>query len=179
MIKKWSSLIVCFASMLILVPSLRAQAVYTATRQTRIQAGGGFLFLSPDYVDKNIQGVSFWGNYDFRSFIGAEVDFNLGSIITPSDISETSYMVGPRAIYHRRKFAVYGKLLVGRATITNQDNNASSSYNAYAFGGGLEYHVIRKVNIRVIDFTVQKWPNFEPNTLSPTLITVGASYIIK
>ena len=88
-------------------------------------------------------------------------------------------MIGPRFMYHRRKFTVYGKLLVGRTTITNQDYNLSSSYNAYAFGAGLEYRATRKLNIRAFDVEMQKWPDFEPNTLSPVAMTIGASYIIR
>jgi hypothetical protein len=88
-------------------------------------------------------------------------------------------MVGPRATIHRHKAALYGKLLFGRATITNQLQNLSSTYNSYAFGGGIEYRLNRKINLRVADVEIQKWPNFEPHTLSPVAITIGASYSIK
>ncbi len=173
------SCVIVVAVLIFSMSSLQAQAVYTAYRNTRIQAGGGFLYLSPDYSDAHIKGISFWGDYDVRPWIGAEFSGHLGSIITPSDIAEDSYMIGPRAMYHKRKFTAYGKLLFGRATITNQDYNLSSSYNAYAFGGGLEYRATRKINIRAVDVELQKWPDFEPNTLSPVAITIGASYIIR
>ena len=173
------SLILCFATLLVLIPSLHAQAIFTSARESRIQAGAGLLYLQPDYVNSNIKGVSLWGDYDFLGFVGAEVSAHVGSIITPADIAEDSYMVGPRVMYHRRKITAYGKILVGRATITNQDYHLSSTYNAYAFGGGLEYRVTRKLNVRAVDIEVQKWPNFEPNTLSPVAITIGASYIIR
>jgi hypothetical protein len=170
-------LIFCCASLLALAPSLRAQAVYTADKSSRIQAGVGYLYLKPDYVNTNIQGISFWGDYDFLKHVGVEASVHLGSIITPSDISENSYMVGPRFMIRRHKFTGYAKFIFGRATINNQDFNLSSTYNAYAFGGGLEYKVMHRINIRAIDFEYQQWPNFEPHTLSPIAITVGASYI--
>jgi hypothetical protein len=138
----------------------------------------GYLFLKPDYVNTNIQGVSFWGDYDFLKHVGVEASVHIGSIITPSDIDENSYMVGPRFMIRRHKFTGYAKFIFGRATITNTDYNLSSSYNAYAYGGGLEYRATRKINVRVLDFEYQQWPNFEPNTLSPIAITVGAAYII-
>ena len=175
---KLFSLIFCAASLSVLAPSLLAQADYSANKNSRLQAGVGYLYLKPDYVNTNIQGISFWGDYDFLKHIGAEAVVHLGSIITPSDYSENSYMIGPRFMIRRRKLTGYAKLIVGRATITNIDYNVSSSYNAYAFGGGLEYKLLRKVNIRALDFEYQKWPNFEPHTLSPIAITVGASYII-
>ena len=108
-----------------------------------------------------------------------EASVHLGSIITPADIAEDTYMVGPRAMIHRRKLTGYAKLLFGRGSIINQDYNLTSSYNAYAFGGGLEYRVGRKLNIRAVDIEVQKWPNFEPHTLSPVAYTFGASYVIR
>jgi hypothetical protein len=184
MTKKRLSLILGFVTLLALIPSLRAQAVYTAERTARIQAGAGVNIISPDYTNKNTEGVSIWGDYDFNKWVGAEVGAHF-SFITPDDWSETSYMVGPRGMYHFRKFTGYGKLLVGRATLTPQeelvtaDHLQSSSYNAYAFGGGLEYRVTRKINIRAVDFEIQKWPNFEPHTLSPMILTFGAAYIIK
>ena len=176
--KKWFGLILGIAGLAVLVPSSRAQAVYAATRGTQIQAGVGVLFLNPDYVNREIKGASFWGDYDIRRYLGAEVAVHIGSFITPDDIAENSYLVGPRFIYHYRKFAPYAKALLGRSTITNQDNNQSSSYNTYAFGGGLDYRVARKFNVRA-DFIQEVWPNFEPNTLSPTAFSVGVLYIIR
>jgi hypothetical protein len=85
-------------------------------------------------------------------------------------------------MYHKHRLTAYGKVLIGRATLTSSHNGtplSSSSYNAYAFGGGLEYRLTRKVNIRAMDVELQKWPSFYPNTLSPIAYTFGASYIIK
>jgi hypothetical protein len=177
--KKWFSLILFAASLLVLAPTLRAQAVYTATRSTRIQAGVGVEYLQPDYTDKNVIGASVWGDFDFKKYLGLEASIHIGAINTPDDFSETSYMVGPRLLYRKRNLTGYGKLLAGRATLTNDRNSQSAGYNAYAFGGGIEYRALRKLNIRVVDLEIQKWPNFEPNTLSPLVITIGASYIIR
>ena len=176
---KLSCLFFSAASLLFLVPSSQAQADYTATKASRIQAGVGYLFLKPDYVETNIQGISFWGDYDFFKFIGVEASVHLGNIITPSDLNENSYMIGPRFVYRKHKITGYAKFIFGRATITNTYFNLSSSYNAYAFGGGAEYKISHKINIRAIDFEYQQWPDFEPHTLSPIAITVGASYIIR
>src|SRR5450631_1619730 len=127
--KMWFSLFFCFASLLVVVPSLNAQAVYTAEQKTRIQAGGGIAILQPDYTLGNVIGFSGWADYDFSKWVGVEFSAHLGEFITPGDITENSYMIGPRVTYRRHKFTVYGKALVGRATITNQNFNLSSSYN--------------------------------------------------
>src|SRR5580698_2886533 len=116
--KKWSSLIFCFASLLVAVPSMHAQAVYTAEQKTRIEAGGGVVILNPDYTLGRMIGFSAWGDYDFSKYIGLEVTAHFGEFITPGDITENSYFVGPRFSYRRRKLTAYGKVLVGRASIT-------------------------------------------------------------
>ena len=176
--KMWSSLMFCFATLLFVVPSMNAQAVYTAEQKTRIQVGGGAVALSPDYGQGTVIGFSAWGDYDFSRFIGLEVSAHLGEFITPGDITENSYMLGPRFSYRRHKLTLYAKALVGRATITNQDYNLSSSFNMFAFGGGVEYRILHKINIRLIDFEQQEWPSFTPSALSPTAATIGVSYII-
>ncbi len=178
MTKRWSTLIVYFASLLVAAPSLCAQAIHTADRTTRIQAGVGVLALNPDYTTGSVIGLSAWGDYDFSKYVGAEISTHFQEFITPGDITENSYMLGPRFTYRRKKLTVYAKAMVGRATITNQQFNLSSSYNMYAFGGGLEYKIAQKFNLRVIDFEQQEWTSFKPNTLAPTAITLGVSYII-
>jgi len=175
---KWSSLMVVFAGLLVAVPSLHAQAAYTAESTTRIQAGFGFLALNPDYRPGNIIGLSAWGDYDFSKYVGAEISTHFGEFITPDDLTENSYMIGPRLIYRHKGLTAYGKILVGRATITNQQFNLSSSYNMYAYGGGVEYRLGRRLNVRLVDFEQQEWPDFEPHTLGPTALTFGVSYII-
>jgi hypothetical protein len=176
--KTWSSLIVSFASLLVLVPSLRAQAVYTAEQKTRIQVGGGAMALSPDYAQGTVIGFSAWGDYDFSKHIGIEASAHFGEFITPGDTSENTYLIGPRFSYRRGRLTAYGKALVGRGTITNLNTNGSSSYNLYGFGGGVEYRLLRKVNIRVVDFEQQKWPDFGQSGLTPIVASIGASYII-
>ncbi len=175
---KWSRLIVGFVSLFAVVPMVHSQAAYTAERKTRIQAGVGALGLNPDYTTGSVIGLSAWADYDFAKHLGVEVSTHFQEFITPGDIAENSYLLGPRFIYRRKGLTAYAKALVGRATITNLNYSLSSSYNVYAFGGGLEYRIAHKFNLRVIDFEQQEWPDFQPHTLAPAAATFGLSYII-
>ena len=171
--------VLCLAGVSIATRPLSAQAIFTAVENTRIQAGVGVTSLNTDYTPHATQGVSFWADYDFHKFLGVEAGGHLGGIVSRDDVGENSYLIGPRIIYRKRHLTGYGKLLAGRGTITDQLRNHSSTFNIYAFGGGLEYKVSRRLNLRAVDFELQKWPDFEPNTLSPTVITVGLSYVIR
>jgi hypothetical protein len=167
-----------FVGMLVLPSTSRAQAVYTATRSSRLQAGVGGTLISPDYTELYIKGISVWGDYDFTSHFGVEAEGNFGSIITPQDVKEVTYFVGPRFALRRDKLTFYAKIMFGHATISNTLYNTTSSYTAYEAGGGVEYLIRPRFNLR-FNVNEQKWTNFQPHTLSPVLYTVGVSYVIR
>ena len=171
--------IVCLTFSLALIPQLNAQAVYAAERTARISIGAGGSRLNTDYAPEPTYGPSFFADIDLFRHLGLEGEGHIGGVISPDDLGENSYLVGPRAFIRRSRFTGYGKLMLGRGTITNQLFNLSSTYNIYAFGGGLEYRAARRLTVRAIDFEMQKWPSFPPNGLSPLIVTVGASYIIR
>ncbi len=182
--KKWSLSILGLASLLLLIPSMQGQAVETAKKTGLIEAGAGVTYLDNDYSPRHNAGITVWGDYDFLRYyhvtIGADVQLNFLGIDSPDDIGENSYLIGPR-FSHRfhERYDLFGKILFGRGTISNQFYHTSSSFNIVpAYGGGLDYHVARHYNIRG-EVVEQKWPNFEPHTLSPITVSVGVLYIIR
>ena len=72
MSKLWSCLFVSFASLIVLSPSLHAQAIYTANQNNRIQVGVGAVVINPDYTEGNVLGFSGWADYDFSKYVGVE-----------------------------------------------------------------------------------------------------------
>ena len=181
--KTWLPSTLGLASLLLLLPSMHAQAVATATKTGSLEAGVGVTYLHNDYSPRHNGGITIWGDYDFLHYfhttIGADVQLNYTGLDSPDDIGENTYLIGPR-FSHRfyEKYDLYGKVLFGRGTISYQIYNTSSSFNVYSFGGGLDYHVARHYNIRG-EVDEQKWPNFEPHTLSPITASVGVLYIIR
>lgn len=171
--------ILCLTFSLAFIQQLNAQAVYTAERTARISIGGGGSYLNTDYAPKPTYGPSFFADIDLFRHLGLEAEGHIGGVVSPDDIGENSFLAGPRVFLRRSRFTGYGKLMLGRGTITNQLFNLSSSYNIYAYGGGLEYRAARRITVRAIDFEQQKWPDFPPHGLSPLVMTVGASYIIR
>src|SRR4051812_8083257 len=90
------------------------QAVPTATRAGGIaQIGAGWSFAKPDYGLSNIQGYSIYGTFDFTRHWGIEGDVHKVSMITPSDIGQDSYLLGPRYVFHHNRVHPYAKALLG------------------------------------------------------------------
>jgi Outer membrane protein beta-barrel domain len=158
---------------------LHAQAIPTATRSSGIQVGATYSIISTDYSGY-VQGISIYGDVDLTRHIGVEALWRDGNIISPHDIGEQSYLIGPRFYMHKKRFAPYGKFLFGRGVLDHDqgDNPVafSNAYWIYAIGGGVDYNWTRRVNVRVFDFEYQRWPNFPPNALSPLTYSFGAAY---
>jgi opacity protein-like surface antigen len=157
-----------------------AQAKPTAVAKGSLQVGGGVSYASPDYGQESIKGVSGFIDFDFTPHLGLEGAVHYIALVTPQDLAENTFLIGPRYVWHKGRFSPYGKLLGGRGDLAiqeTQDNPGkySGNYFAYAFGGGLDIDVTRHIIVRAIDFEYQQWPNLG-NGLTPTVITIGAAY---
>jgi opacity protein-like surface antigen len=174
------TLIGCLACILSLTTLSLGQATPTASRAGSIQLGIGAMFTSPDYGQKYIKGLTFYGDFDFAQHLGVEADIHY-AINTPQNESENTYLLGPRYTFRKKHFGVYAKGLLGLGQFGYQSgsfpNPYSSTYFVYAFGGGVEYAPTRHINIRGFDVEFQKWPGFPPNGLSPITYTIGAAYV--
>jgi hypothetical protein len=177
--KKWLGSSLILAGFLILVPSLRAQAVSTGTKTPGLQAGAGILYLNNDY-GKSDQGVSAWVDANLNALLGLEAEAHLGTLISPSDYGENSFLVGPRLGVKSGKGLLYAKAMIGRGDFIydRPGQTRSASYNLYAFGAGLDYRISPSLNLRVVDAEFQTWGSFKPNGLTPYAISTGLMYII-
>lgn len=184
--KKLRTAAFALASLAAFTPhAVRAQALPTAVKSGTIQAGAGAMYLNNDYTQRKNAGPMIYVDYDFarlfRVNLGLEAEARYGGIYSPDDVGENSYLIGPRVSVRRENLKFYAKLMVGRGTIfhNSNTNNTSSSYNLAALGGGLEYRIKERFNIRVIDAEAQYWPGFPPNGLAPIALSAGLAYIIR
>jgi hypothetical protein len=171
--------IATFAGLLSVASLLHAQAMPTATAKGALQAGGGYSFAEPDYGQRVIQGGSGFVDYDFRPHWGVEADLHYIALITPQDLAENSYLVGPRYIYPRGRFSLYAKALFGVGSIViqeAQDNpeGGAGTYFTYAGGAGLDIRATKHIVVRAFDFEYQHWSY--KTGLTPTVFTIGAAY---
>jgi hypothetical protein len=158
----------------------QAQALPTALARGNLQIGGGFGYAYPDYGQQNIKGISAFVDFDLFMHFGVEADIHYIALVTPTDLAENTFVIGPRYIYRKGRFAPYAKVVAGRGDLViqeTQDNPGKFSGNYFMFGigGGLDIQATHHIVIRAIDLEYQRWPNLG-NGLSPTVVTIGAAY---
>jgi hypothetical protein len=179
---KRQSLIGCFACILSSATLCHAQAIPTASRAGQIQVGIGGFYSDPDFGQGKNKGLTFYADYNFAQHLGVEGEIHY-AVITPSDVSEDSYVAGPRYMIRHKRFEVYAKALFGVGRFGFQEgsfaNPSTGSYFEYVLGGGLEIHATRHINVRAFDFEAQKWPGFQNHGLSPLVGTIGVAYVFR
>ena len=168
-----------FAFLVSQTSSGTAQALPTATGHGSVQVGGGWTLANPDYGQKKIQGITGFADFDFSTHIGVEADVHYIALITPDDLAENSYLIGPRFLLRHRQYNLYAKALlgVGDLVIQNPNDNigrqAGTNF-AYAAGGGLDINFPKHIVLRAIDIEYQHWSYL--TGLTPFVGTVGVAY---
>lgn len=185
MIKHCVSALSLLGALALSVPHLHAQAVATATGNA-LSVGLAYQNADPDYGPSRGSGIGAYANFDFARYVGITAEVNLPTAFSNVIFPERSFLVGARGEYHRGRYMGYGKVLGGVAssgnnysvdkTITaSQLINASETFDLYAIGGGIEYRLDSPITLR-LDFESQHWLSYQPNSLTPSIISVGAAY---
>ena len=161
-------------------PRLSAQATAAATGRS-LSVGLAYQNADPDYGPTRSSGGGIFANYDFGRYLGATAEFNFQTAFSNVVFLEHSYLFGVRGEYHKGRYMPYGKALIGDSTSSiNGHNpgliNAPGSYPTFALGGGLEIRLEHHINIRAIDYEQQRWLQYHPNGLTPSVFSFGAAY---
>jgi opacity protein-like surface antigen len=185
--------VVLLLNLVAAVSIAHGQAAPTASRVGDLQIGAGYSnadldFSAPantypqikcvDWVCNRVNG--FTGYFDFDTkyhHLGVEGEFRFLKD-SPTNIYEKTYEIGARYTHPIKRWVPYGKVLYGRGVFNFADNTittANLAYNMFAFGGGVDYHLIPSVNLRA-DFEYQYWLSFPGRTLTPNVFTIGAAY---
>jgi hypothetical protein len=175
-------------SLVTMLPSaLHAQATAAATRGGVSQVGVAYTYSKEDeYPGKHLQGLTVYGTFDLNNHLGVEGDIHMDSLLKSYfGYKETSYDAGLRWVQHYRRLSPYAKGLVGfghSSALSPQQivgGSSPGSYFLFGLGGGLDYSLNDKINIRCVDFEYQRWPNFPPHGLTPPLLSFGVAYRIR
>lgn len=169
---------ICLAAALLSTPAfIYAQANPTGVRKAALQVGAGFSNANTDYVPQRVNGTTIYADYDFFHHLGLEGEFRYlkdGS----TNIYEKTYEAGPRYSRTYGRFSPYVKGLYGRGVFNftyRGERTANLAYNMVAAGGGVDYRLLRHVNLRG-EYEYQHWFSFPPHGLTPSAFTVGGAY---
>ena len=159
---------------------LSAQAVATATGNA-LAVGVTYQNANPDYGPIRASGLGIFADYDFSRYLGVTAELNLPTAFSSVVFLEHSYLFGVRGEYHYKRYMPYAKVLIGGATSSNNTSNpnlinAPGSFPMYAYGGGFEIRLPRHLTVRAIDFEQQRWFDYQPHGLTPTIVSFGAAY---
>ena len=132
----------CFLGM---ATMLHSQALPTASRLGSIQVGAGWFFANPDFAQSHIQGMTFYSDINFPDNIGVEGEIHY-SVITPSDVSENTYLLGPRYMVRHKRVEGYAKALFGPGHFGLQVGSnpypQTDTYFVYVIGSGIDVHAL-------------------------------------
>jgi len=158
------------------VPHILAQAtVPTASRTGSLQVGGYFSRTSSDYSPHTFYGYGGYATFDFSQHFGIEANIRQSNTTTNEKIYERTYEIGGRYVRRYNRFAPYGRVSYGRGVFNFPYNRANLAYNLIGLGGGVDYSLIPRINLRA-DYEWQKWLNFpgpNQNSLTPSNFSTG------
>lgn len=158
------------------------QVIPSATgSQARLVVGGFASAGQPDYAGGStaasspyrLYGAGAFVDYRMSRWIQLEGEVRWLNWNVYQNINEKSYSVGLREpIYTFWRFTPYGKGLVGMGSGDFLTGQAA----VYTLGGGVDYRLSKRLNIRAFDYEYQQW-KVTP-TLHPYTASVGVSYRI-
>jgi hypothetical protein len=134
-------------------------------------ATGSGYFLQ--YGDRKMLGITGFVDADTRSLFGVEFEGRWVEWNQTALVHTETYSMGPR--YHRNygKFQPYAKALLGFGNFNFTDNLAQGRYFLVTAGGGLDYHLKRRIYIRAAEFEYQYWPQFTFGAMSTASVSAG------
>jgi len=151
-----------------------------------LNAGALISAFDPDYGPNNLAGIGVWADAGVVHGFGLEAEgrwlrryeFRHLERFSPNleRISPSLKRVRP----YLERVTPYAKILGGAGYMNFQNHIATGHFGALAYGGGLDFRLNRRVNIRALDVEIQQWPQFAVATqsLHPVGVSAGVSYRI-
>lgn len=157
----------------------QGQALPTAVSHVSAVAGGvSYSVFEPDYGTNAIKGLTGYVDVTMSRHWSVEVETHRLIYDTPNNMSEITYLGGPRYTLHYGFIEPYAKAMVGGAAFNYPTLPAQpqGKFFATAFGGGVDMPVGSRFTVRLVDFEYQMWPGFAISSLSPYGVSFGGSF---
>jgi len=125
------------------------------------------------YGERKMVGVTGFVDFDSRSPFGVELEGRWLEWNQTANVHAQTYSIGPR--YHKNfgNLQPYAKGLVGYGNFNFPYNLATGRYLMVTAGGGLDYHLTRRIYLRAADVEYQYWPQFTFSAMSTFSVSTG------
>lgn len=146
----------------------------------RLSAGGTFSGYYLQYGEVKMLGPTAFVDADTLRHYGVEGEarwlrfhMNTGQNSPAADERATTYLVGPRYYRFYGRFQPYAKALLGVGQFNYPYNFAKETDFVVAPGGGVDFHLTRRIRWRVVDVEYQFWPEFNYGLMSSFGLSTG------
>ncbi|HWA93602.1 MAG TPA: outer membrane beta-barrel protein [Terracidiphilus sp.] len=181
--------VVCFL-LIVSAAAFQARAqVAPAANHNRfhVDVGGFGSAFQPNYAGGGVTGSSNWlfgagafADVSLSRWVQIEAEARWLRFNQFVNIHQDNYLIGPRVPIHTfGKFTPYGKFLFGIGHMNFEFNATSCRCSDLVYGGGVDYKLSNRWNVRAVDFEYQQWPSWYVNQnaqLHPYGFSSGISY---
>lgn len=171
----------CFfiAAYVLLSSSALAQAAPTAIGPgSSVRLGYGISGYHVEYGQRRLGGAQGWVDANPLWWVGLELEARRLRYSQDLGTHADTYLAGPRISLLPAPVEPYVKLLAGSGRFTFPYNYAFGNYLVVAAGGGVDFHIGNRLQLRIIDIEYQRWPKFTFGSMPSYGISAGLSYSI-
>lgn len=131
----------------------------------------------PDYTRFKTGTITAYGTYNFLPNLG--LDSRATYLFETHGVKEFTFASGPRFTLPLKRLDPYISGMLGYGHFTYNANGALVYGNdsfIITYASGLDLRATKHINIRLVDLEYQRWVNFLPNGLTPTIYSAGIAY---
>jgi hypothetical protein len=125
------------------------------------------------YGERKMVGVTAFVDADTRRRLGIEVEGQWVEFRQSAGVHIETYSIGARYHFSVGRFQPYVKGLAGFGDFNFPYNLATGRFLVATAGGGIDYRLSRKIEIRAVDCEYQNWPKFTFGNMTTLSVSVG------
>lgn len=125
------------------------------------------------YGERKMAGITGFVDADTRRHLGIEAEGRWVEFNQSANVHVETYSIGGRYHFTLGRFQPYAKGLVGFGDFNFPYNLATGRYLVVTAGGGVDYYLSRRIQIRAADVEYQDWPQFTFGNMTTLSGSVG------
>lgn len=174
---KYGRALLVLVSWAVCATAAHGQASPTATGPGGyISVGGAVSAYNTDYGKAWLKGATVYVDVNPTRKIGVEGEYRFLLKQENTGIRERTLMGGPKYSFRNHGIDPYAKVLVGLGWFDFPFGYATGRYFVLAPGAGVDWRIGRKLQVRLIEFQYQSWPQFTYGTMHPYGFSSGISF---